>query len=94
MATATALCIHTFIHVLQCSYSGFYSDLQLASRDDFWLTTAVIPLKKGGNPVFVPTNSHGPLSEFKNIERSYGHFGPIKKCLEALILDTGFRCLE
>jgi hypothetical protein len=54
---------------------------------------AVISLKKGGNPVFVPTNPHRPFSEFKNIgfERSYGHFGPIIKCLQALILNTGFR---
>ena len=56
---------------------------------------AAIPLKKGGNPIFVPTNPHGPFSEFKNIdfERSYGHFGPINKCLEVLVLDTRFRYL-
>ena len=37
----------------------------------------------------------GPFSELKNInfERSYGHFGSMNKCLEALILDTGFRYL-
>jgi hypothetical protein len=58
---------------------------------------AVISLKKGGDPIVVPKNPHGPFSEYryKNIgfERSYGHFRPTKKCLEVLILDTGFRCL-
>ena len=74
-------------------HSGLHFDPQLASRDNFWLTTAVTSREKGGNPIFVSTNPHGPFSEFKNIgfERSYGHFGPINKCLEALILDTGFR---
>jgi hypothetical protein len=45
--------------------------------------------------IFVPTIPHGPFSEFKNIgfERSYGHFGPINKYLEVLILDTGFSYL-
>jgi hypothetical protein len=55
-----------------------------------------LSLKKGGNPIFVPKNPHGPLSECKNIdfdERSYGHIGPINKYLEVLVLDTGFRCL-
>jgi hypothetical protein len=82
---------------LQRTDSGFRFDPQLASRDDFWLTTAAISLKKGGGG----TNTHWPLSEFKNIdiERSYGHFGPIhilihlNKYLEVLILDTGFRHL-
>jgi hypothetical protein len=48
---------------MQCS--GFHFDPQLASRDDFWLTMAVIPLKKERNPIFVPANPHGPSSEFK-----------------------------
>ena len=52
-------------------------------------------LKEGGNPIFVPTNPHGPFSEFKKIgfkrSHGHGHFGPINKCLEALILGTGFR---
>ena len=59
------------------------------------LLLPVVRLETGGL-IFVPTNPHGPFSGFKNIdlERSYGHFGPINKCLclEALILDTGFRC--
>jgi hypothetical protein len=80
-----------YIHTV---YSGFHFDPQLASRDDFRLAMTAIPLKKGV-PNFVPTNPHKPFSEIQNIgiERSYGHFGPINKCLEALILDTGFRCL-
>jgi hypothetical protein len=43
-------------------------------------------LGRGGGPIFVPTNPHGPFSEIKNIdfERSYGHFGPINKYLEVL----------
>jgi hypothetical protein len=47
-------------------YIGFHFDPQLASRDDFWLTvtTAAISLKEGGGPIFVPTNPHGPFSEF------------------------------
>jgi hypothetical protein len=43
-------------------YSGFHFDPQLASRDDFWLAMAAISLKKGGSPIFVPTNPHGPFS--------------------------------
>jgi hypothetical protein len=60
---------------------------------------AAISLKKGGNPIFVPTDPHGPFSEFKIFVLSgvtrymYGHFGHINKYLEVLILDTGFRCL-
>jgi hypothetical protein len=46
-------------------YSGFHFDPQLASRDDFWLTMAAISLKKGEDPIFVPTNPHGPFSELK-----------------------------
>jgi hypothetical protein len=67
----------------------------LASRGDFWLTVAAIPLEKKGGPIFGPTNPHEPFSEFKNIdfERSHGHFGPINKHLEVLVLDTGFRHL-
>ena len=71
-------------------YSGFHLDPELASRDDFWLTAAAISLKKGGNPIFVPTNPHGPPSEFKNIDFSVrnGHFGPIKNSLEREFLWT------
>ena len=49
----------------------------------------------GGIAPIATTSRHNPFSEFENIdfERSYGHFGPINKCLEALILDTGFRYL-
>jgi hypothetical protein len=59
------------------------------------MTMAAISLKKGGGPILVPKNPHGPFSEFKNnyFGRSYGHFGPINKYLEVLILDTGFRYL-
>jgi hypothetical protein len=47
------------------AHSGFpfESSSQLASRADFWLIMAVIPLKKGGGPIFVPTNPHGSLLE-------------------------------
>jgi hypothetical protein len=60
---------------------------------------AAIPLKKGGNPIFVPKNPRGCSQNLKILVLSgvtaISHFGPINinKCLEALILDTGFRCL-
>ena len=44
------------------------------------ITKAAIPLKKGGNPIFVPTNPHGPFSKFRNVgfKRCYRPFRAYK----------------
>jgi hypothetical protein len=47
---------------------------------------AAISLKKGGIPFSSPQIPTGR-------SQNYGNFGPINKCLEALILDTRFRYL-
>jgi hypothetical protein len=76
-------------------HSGFHFDPRWLLGTIFGLQWPQSHLRRGRDPIFVPTNPHGPFPEFKNIgfERSYGHFGPINKCLEVLILDTGCRHL-
>ena len=77
-------------------YSGFHLDPELASRDDFWLTTAAISLKKGGGiPFSFPQT---PTDRPQNLKISIfsvrnGHFGPIKNSRERVFMDTGFRHL-
>jgi hypothetical protein len=68
-------------------YRGLHFDSQLASRADFWLTTAVISLEKGGVSF--------PSPQTKNIYFSSsvqnGHFGLLKTFERELYLDTEFR---
>jgi hypothetical protein len=76
-------------------YSGFHLDPELASRDEGAPRERRTREAVGGIVPIVTTSRHKPFSEFKNndFERSYGHFGPIKKSRARVFLDTELRYL-